>query len=123
MTEDDFKAALLSADAGPDAGEIEAAPILRDWRFVWLGEGELFRVQLLGWQGQDSIQTSPVLALEVDPRGNGWVRTCSRFYRLHGYARSNAEELDAARKLIDLDRALWVERYGLESYSPQICGE
>jgi hypothetical protein len=73
----------LSANCGPDAATLAAAPLIEDW---FLATHPVAGVSCLcggisGHPGgiQGFATTSPVVALDPDLR---WARTISRFYRL-----------------------------------------
>jgi len=75
--------ARLAAGWRPDEADLSTAPFLDDWYFsLYPGSDDLClcgRVRGHPRLVDGLITTSPLVAISVE---NGWVRTCSRFYRL-----------------------------------------
>ncbi|KAB1070033.1 DUF6634 family protein [Methylobacterium planeticum] len=73
----------LTAGAGPDRYELEAAPLLSDWRRSLMPSVEPVLIGAVEGHprlsGRRHVATSRLLAL--DPQA-GWARTLNRWYRL-----------------------------------------
>lgn len=77
----DVIAALQEAERGPEAGDLDDAPLLSRWSFT---KDDPFLLAVGDVTGHPTVAgphivTSPVLGFDLD---RGWMRTRSRFYRL-----------------------------------------